>query len=64
MLTDVEVFAIRAVGLPAHLREKLYPELSPSNEMRTCCNQTWESCHKGGGCQFRAWLATRAGDAS
>ncbi|MCW3522084.1 hypothetical protein K6Y76_33345 [Burkholderia cenocepacia] len=29
MLTDVEVFAIRAAGLPEHLREKLYPELTP-----------------------------------
>ncbi|VWB89113.1 hypothetical protein BLA13014_04128 [Burkholderia aenigmatica] len=29
MLTDVEVFAIRAAGLPEHLREKLYPELKP-----------------------------------
>lgn len=28
MLTDVEVFAIRAAGLPEHLREKLYPELT------------------------------------
>ena len=28
MLTDVEVFAIRAVGLPEQLREKLYPELA------------------------------------
>ncbi|MEN8511994.1 hypothetical protein [Burkholderia sp. RS02] len=27
-LTDVEVFAIRATGLPDHLREKLYPELT------------------------------------
>ena len=29
MLTDVEVFAIRAAGLPDDLREKLYPELTP-----------------------------------
>ncbi|MEB2535852.1 hypothetical protein SB394_02585 [Burkholderia sp. BCCIQ04A] len=29
MLTDVEVFAIRATDLPDHLREKLYPELTP-----------------------------------
>ncbi|WP_175878850.1 hypothetical protein [Burkholderia sp. BCC0097] len=28
-LTDVEVFEIRAAGLPLHLREKLYPELTP-----------------------------------
>ncbi|KVG13453.1 hypothetical protein WJ24_03670 [Burkholderia vietnamiensis] len=28
-LTDVEVFEIRAAGLPHHLREKLYPELTP-----------------------------------
>ncbi|WP_104012225.1 hypothetical protein [Burkholderia anthinoferrum] len=28
-LTDVEVFEIRASGLPNHLREKLYPELTP-----------------------------------
>ncbi|KWZ35169.1 hypothetical protein [Burkholderia anthina] len=27
--TDVEVFEIRASGLPNHLREKLYPELTP-----------------------------------
>ncbi|WP_175770337.1 hypothetical protein [Burkholderia anthina] len=29
MLTDVEVFAIRAADLPDGLREKLYPELAP-----------------------------------
>ncbi len=29
MLTDVEVFAIRAAGLPHDLRETLYPELVP-----------------------------------
>ncbi|MCA8242885.1 hypothetical protein [Burkholderia sp. AU32262] len=28
-LTDVEVFEIRAAGLPDHLRETLYPELTP-----------------------------------
>ncbi|KVN30744.1 hypothetical protein WJ63_08180 [Burkholderia pyrrocinia] len=28
-LTDIEVFAIRAAELPAHLRENLYPELTP-----------------------------------
>ncbi|AOI98139.1 hypothetical protein [Burkholderia sp. LA-2-3-30-S1-D2] len=27
-LTDVEVFAIRAIGLTDHLREQLYPELT------------------------------------
>ncbi|MBJ9669007.1 hypothetical protein I5693_15775 [Burkholderia cenocepacia] len=27
--TDVEVFAIRAAGLPDDLRKKLYPELAP-----------------------------------
>lgn len=29
MLTDVEVFEIRAAELTEHLREKLYPELAP-----------------------------------
>ncbi|MFA8336345.1 hypothetical protein [Burkholderia cenocepacia] len=28
-LTDVEVFEIRAAALRDHLREKLYPELTP-----------------------------------
>ncbi|WP_321799776.1 hypothetical protein [Burkholderia sp. BCC1988] len=36
MLTDVEVFAIRAVGLPDHLREKLYPELAKPDSARSC----------------------------
>ncbi|MDN7848084.1 hypothetical protein [Burkholderia seminalis] len=35
MLTDVEVFAIRAAGLPEHLREKLYPELYPLPPLST-----------------------------
>ncbi|KUZ78259.1 hypothetical protein [Burkholderia ubonensis] len=29
MLTDIEVFAIRATALPERLRHKLYPELAP-----------------------------------
>ncbi|KWO62600.1 hypothetical protein [Burkholderia territorii] len=36
MLTDVEVFAIRAASLPAHLREKLYPELAQQQHTRAC----------------------------
>ena len=32
MLTDVEVFAVRAVGLPDHLRAKLYPELPTAHD--------------------------------
>lgn len=36
MLTDVEVFAIRAVGLPAHIRARLYPELDAQPAKQTC----------------------------
>ncbi|MBR8073511.1 hypothetical protein KDX14_28695 [Burkholderia cenocepacia] len=35
MLTDVEVFAIRAAGLPENLRRSLYPELYPLPPLRT-----------------------------
>lgn len=37
MLTDVEVFSIRAAGLPAHLRAILYPELTANVALRRGC---------------------------
>ncbi|MCA8160605.1 hypothetical protein [Burkholderia cepacia] len=45
--------------LAAHAGE---PE--PRAEVTECCNHTWESCHKGEGCEFRMWLAARTGASS
>ncbi|MGN8184541.1 hypothetical protein ACTJLD_01015 [Burkholderia sp. 22088] len=36
----------------------------PRAEVTECCNHTWESCHKGDGCEFRIWLGARTGASS
>ncbi|WP_205191320.1 hypothetical protein [Burkholderia sp. LMG 13014] len=57
MLTDVEVFAIRAAGLPAHLRASLYPELaSPAGQAE--CAQCGARGPKD------AWLCPRSTNTS
>ncbi|MBN3822292.1 hypothetical protein G3O00_01495 [Burkholderia sp. Ac-20384] len=56
MLSDVEVFAIRAAGLPAQLREKLYPELGTSCER---CSGTGTVNYLPGGMLFSCPLCTQ-----
>ncbi|AIO27398.1 hypothetical protein [Burkholderia cepacia] len=53
-----------AVELVAFALARNPGQPEPRAEMSECCNHTWESCHKGDGCEFRIWLDARTGASS